>query len=292
MTRWLALAIAMAALLAAACGGSSSAKTYSGLYISLGDSVAAGNGASDRATTSFVALLAADEGGLETANLAVAGATTGDVIEKQLPQATDAARGKKLAFITISIGGNDLAALIPNTSCQLDPLPASCPLDDELAKVEANLDTIMKRLRAVDGRTPIVLLLYPNFFSGTGHAFEAPAARVLPRFDEVIARVRGEVPAHGRGARRAAVRRARCPADARARPRVRPAPERRGASRARRRVRRGAAAGQVEAPLCDRGTTGGVAHPAENHPARRRTTWSGFAGRTAGAAIPRASRLR
>lgn len=190
--RWMALVLAMALMLATACGGSSTAKSYSGLYISLGDSVAAGNGASDRATTSFVALLAKDEGGLETANLAVAGATTGDVIEKQLAQAAEAARGKKLAFITISAGGNDLAALIPNTSCQLDPLPASCPLDDELAKVEANLDTIMKRLRAVDGRTPIVLLLYPNFFSGTGHPFEAPASRVLPRLDDVIARVAGK----------------------------------------------------------------------------------------------------
>ncbi len=188
--RWMAPLVVLAAMLAvAACGGSSAARTYSGLYISLGDSVAAGNGASDRATTSFVALVAKDEGGLETANLAVASATTGDVFEKQLPQAADAARGRKLAFITISAGGNDLATLIPNTSCQLDPLPASCPLDDALAKVEANLDAIMKRLRAIDGRTPIVLLLYPNFFSGTGHVFEAPAARVLPRLDDVIARV-------------------------------------------------------------------------------------------------------
>ncbi len=188
MTRWGALLL-MLAFVATACGGSSAAKTYSGLYISLGDSVAAGNGASDRATTSLVALLAKDEGGLDTANLAVAGATTGDVIEKQLPQAADASRGKKVAFITISAGGNDLAALIPNTSCQLDPLPASCPLDEELAKVESNLNTIMQQVRKIDGRTPIVLLLYPNFFSGTGHPFEAPAGRVLPRLDEVIARV-------------------------------------------------------------------------------------------------------
>jgi lysophospholipase L1-like esterase len=187
--RWITAAVACVAIVATACDGSSAAKTYSGLYISLGDSVAAGNGASDPAVTSFVALLARDEGGIETANLAVAGATTSDVIEKQLSHATEAARGKKLAFFTVSAGGNDLAALIPNTSCQLDPLPASCPLDDELAKVETNLDTIMKQLRKIDGRTPIVLLLYPNFFSGTGHVFEAPAARVLPRLDEVIARV-------------------------------------------------------------------------------------------------------
>ena len=33
---------------------------------------------------------------------------------------------------------------------------------------------------------PIVLLAYPNFFSGTGHAWEAPASRVLPRLDDVV----------------------------------------------------------------------------------------------------------
>ncbi len=189
MTRWLALLLVLLSVLASACGGSSSARTYSGLYVSLGDSIAAANGASDGASTSFVALLAAEEGGLETANLAVAGATTNDVIGRQLPRVVDAARGKKLAFITISAGGNDLAALIPNTTCQQDPLPPSCPLDEALAGVEANLDAILKRLRASYASTPIVLLLYPNFFSGTGHAFEGPAARVLPRLDEVIARV-------------------------------------------------------------------------------------------------------
>jgi lysophospholipase L1-like esterase len=47
----------------------------------------------------------------------------------------------------------------------------------------------MKQLRAAYPKTPVVLLLYPNFFSGTGHPFEAPAERVLPRLDEVIARV-------------------------------------------------------------------------------------------------------
>jgi lysophospholipase L1-like esterase len=187
--RSMTASLVLLAAFAAACGGSSSARTYSGLYVSLGDSVAAGNGASDPASTSFVALLAADEGGLQTANLAVEGATTSDVIDRQLPRIGDAAGSRKLAFITIAVGGNDLAALIPNSTCQQDPLPASCPLDDELKKVEANLDTIMKRLRASYASTPIVLLLYPNFFSGTGHAFEAPASRVLPRLDEVIARV-------------------------------------------------------------------------------------------------------
>ncbi len=191
ITRPLALALAMlaAAAIAGCGGGSASEAPYEGLYLSLGDSVAAGSGATDASSTSFAALVAKDAGSIEIANLAVAGATTRDVIEKQLPRAETAAGGRKLAFITVSVGGNDLAALIPNTTCQQDPLPASCPLEPALSQVEADLDALMKQLRAAYPKTPVVLLLYPNFFSGTGHPFEAPAERVLPRLDEVIARV-------------------------------------------------------------------------------------------------------
>ena len=81
----LAAALVVPAL-AAACGGSSkkAAPAYSGLYISLGDSIAAGNGASDPARTSFVALLAHDEGDLPVLQLAKAGATTQDVLDTQM----------------------------------------------------------------------------------------------------------------------------------------------------------------------------------------------------------------
>jgi lysophospholipase L1-like esterase len=187
------IAAATAAAMVGGCGGSQS-KRYDGVYLSLGDSVAVGNGASDRASTSFAALIARDEGDLALVNLAVAGSTTTDVIQKQLPQIDATLPGRKTAFITISVGGNDLAALIPNATCQQDPLPASCPLDESLASVGRNLDRIMKTLREQQPDTPIVLLLYPNFFSGTGHAFEAPAGRVLPRLDDVLAGVAAKYP--------------------------------------------------------------------------------------------------
>ena len=181
-------ALVLAASAAAACSGSSE-KTYRGTYIALGDSIAAGNGASDKASTSFVADLARDEHLDDVRNLAVAGSTTQDVIDTQLPDAVAAIKAGDVGLITIAVGGYDLAALIPNASCQEDPLPASCPLDEALADVEARLDRILGALRDADGNVPIVLLLYPNFFSGTGHPFEAPAGRVLPRLDEVIGRV-------------------------------------------------------------------------------------------------------
>ena len=114
----------------------------------------------------FAALLARDEGGLSLTNVAVAGATTRDVIDEQLPRAI--ADKPKLAFVTISAGGNDLAALIPNTSCVQDPLPGVVPARSRARGRQSNLDEIMKTLRAAYPDTPIVLLLYPNFFSGTG----------------------------------------------------------------------------------------------------------------------------
>ena len=189
-----AVALAVAAivvLFTAACGGSSKngGPAYRGLYVSLGDSIAAGNGASDPARTSFVGLVAHDEGDLPVLQLAKAGATTQDVLDTQMRPALDAIASKKIAFITISIGGNDLAALVPNSSCTQAPLPSSCPLDSTLAAVEHNLTLIMGQLRAADANVPIVLLAYPNFFSGTGHPFEAPATRVLPKLDDVIRHV-------------------------------------------------------------------------------------------------------
>src|SRR5262245_52161123 len=70
------------------------------VYVSLGDSVAAGNGASDAATTSFAALVAADEE-VELHNVAKAGATTGDVIAHQLPDVLPILGSGRVRFITI-----------------------------------------------------------------------------------------------------------------------------------------------------------------------------------------------
>ncbi len=188
------LAAAVVLSTGATCRRADGTKVYTGVYVSIGDSIAAGNGSSDPKTTSFVADIAHDEGGLETLNAAVSGATTTDVIEKQLPSVLGTTADADLAFITISAGGNDLAGLIPNSSCIQDPLPASCPLDQALRSVDANLRAIMTSLRAAHPDTPVVLLAYPNFFSGTGHPFEAPAARVLPRLDDVIRDVASSYP--------------------------------------------------------------------------------------------------
>jgi lysophospholipase L1-like esterase len=164
---------------------SSSGESKRDVYVSIGDSIATGNGASDPPSTSFAALLAAREE-VSLHNLAVAGATTQDVLDAQLGRALVPIQADRAAFVTISVGGNDLATLIPNGECVEDPVPASCPLDEALATVEANLSSIVAYIRDANSRVPIVLLAYPNLFSGTGHAWEAPAGRVLPALGGVV----------------------------------------------------------------------------------------------------------
>jgi lysophospholipase L1-like esterase len=164
---------------------SSSGEATRDVYVSIGDSIAAGDGASDPESTSFAALLAAREE-VSLHNVAASGATTQDVLDDQLARALVAIEAGRVAFVTISAGGNDLAALIPNAACVEDRPPAACPLDDSLARVEANLEQIVRYIRDADTRVPIVLLAYPNLFSGTGHTWEAPAGRVLPRLGDVM----------------------------------------------------------------------------------------------------------
>ena len=167
---------------------SSSDASSRDIYVSIGDSIAAGSGATEPRLYGFAAQLAAREE-VTLHNLAIPGATTEDVMRDQLGSSLVSIQTGQVAFVTISAGGNDLAGLIPNAACVEEPLPAACPLEETLATVEANLDTIVKFIRDANTRVPIVLLAYPNFFSGTGHAWEAPAGRVLPRLAEIVREV-------------------------------------------------------------------------------------------------------
>ena len=176
--------------LLSACGddASTSEESMGAVFLSLGDSVAAGNGASDPGAGSFAALAAQDLR-LDLENLAVAGKSTQDVIDEQLPEVAASVRDRQVGLVTLSAGGNDLAALIPNASCVEDPLPATCPLEATLDELAVRLEAILTSLRAAYPDAPIVLLSYPNFFSGTGHVFEAPAGRVLPRLGQRLGEI-------------------------------------------------------------------------------------------------------
>jgi lysophospholipase L1-like esterase len=195
LLRLLAGVVPVALAGAAACGDSSP-RVYTGRYISLGDSIAQGQGASDPAL-GFVELLARDEGNLAVDNLAVGGATTRDVIDRQLPPVLPPAYGGQPAFITISAGFNDVGELLAVPACGQDPAPPACALDDALGRVEENIGEIMRKLRLAYPKTPVVVLLYPNFFSGTGGSWEASAHVVLARLDAALRRVAARYPHTG-----------------------------------------------------------------------------------------------
>jgi lysophospholipase L1-like esterase len=176
------------------------------LYLALGDSLSAGNGASDRSRTSFVALITQALGdGYEVLNLGVPGHTSDDLINKQLSRAvseiqarqTDGIPGNETAAITLEIGGNDLLNLYTSLV-----LPGTCPsvpeslqrpqcvdgLRNALDHYRPNLEQILDALKAADPNVPIFLETLYNPFSGGASnldqigalALEGQAGTVFP----------------------------------------------------------------------------------------------------------------
>jgi len=188
------------ALGAVACGGTSATKAGvlsdmqpGGVYLALGDSIAAGQGASSRVTASYVVLLAKAvreqaDSSLVLRSLAVDGHTTQDLIDLELPTALDALRARDVRLVTVTIGGNDLYQYAAYPDCLPDPSVAGCPLKAGLSGVEERLDRILGDLRAAGPDVTIVIEDYPNLFSGSGHAFEHGAMVAFGLLDDVIDR--------------------------------------------------------------------------------------------------------
>jgi lysophospholipase L1-like esterase len=200
---WLLCILILLGAAFVACGGSSSGVTRAGLlpddatggvYLALGDSIAFGIGASDAERTDYVALVAEglrDRFGdaLEVETLAVPGHTTQDLIDEQLEPAVTRLRQGDVRLVTISIGGNDLNQYAAHAACVQDPTDPECPLVAGLQEVEARLDQIVAALREAGPETALVVVVYPNLFSGTGHPLEGVATQAFDLLDEVIVRV-------------------------------------------------------------------------------------------------------
>ena len=194
MRRFLILlgGLILSAALAAPAAASGSSQT---LYIALGDSLAWGDGASVPERNGYVPRLAtylrgAPHGDADTlVNLAVRGATTGDLLAGQLPDALAliADPATDTSVVTLSIGGNDLLDLIndPSDPCLVDISSPACQQLLFLAMngVATNMPIILSSLQAAladdPGSDSVLVLLPYNAFSGTGHPLEAVIAQVM-----------------------------------------------------------------------------------------------------------------
>ena len=150
------------------------------LYLSLGDSLAAGRGASDASRKSWVALTIQGLGdGYELLNLGVPGHDSDDLINKQLDRAVneitsrlnEGMPGNETAAITLEIGGNALLALYEDLV-----LTGLCPSVVEGLKIQEcvdrlhgaldhyrpNLEHILDALKAADPNVPIFLMTLYN----------------------------------------------------------------------------------------------------------------------------------
>ena len=154
---------------------SPSAVTEGGVYVALGDSLAAGYqpGGTELRETAYPALTAgrlAGEGPeLGVENLGCSGETTTSLVEggkcdfaegSQLAQAESVLeqRGDDVALVTIDIGGNDLLRCVRG-GAEVD---TAC-VADGVQTVEKNLPTILGRLRAAAGDdVPVLVLGYYN----------------------------------------------------------------------------------------------------------------------------------
>ena len=158
-------------------------------YLALGDSVAAGVGAS-RPELGYVPLVAdalrsarqCGTGGTlsclrEAVDLSVGGATTTTLIATQLPAATallqqrnsNATPDDDVRLITLTVGGNDLFQPVI-AACQ-DPTAPACTttVATQLQQVAANYAIILGRLRAAAGRdTTIAVTTYYNGLAAPG----------------------------------------------------------------------------------------------------------------------------
>jgi lysophospholipase L1-like esterase len=164
------------------------------LYLALGDSLAAGEGATNPHRLGYVGLLDSFLQ-LSLTNLAVRGETSSTFISHgQLKAAlkTITNPGKDVQLVTLDIGGDDLFNLImPGGPC-VDPTTSACTtaFGNTLTIFAENYTAILEALTSALGDDfpdkNILVMTYYNPFSGTGSIYEAPVDQALLGTDGTI----------------------------------------------------------------------------------------------------------
>ena len=168
------------------------------LYLALGDSLAAGVGASNPTVTGYVPQLyellrqqlACQPAGrpscrsLALRNLGVGGATSTTLLATQLPAAVAELQARNhdpnphndVQVVTIDIGGNDVFGVV--SSCAAGPTPECAALiQARLQSFAVNLTQILGQLRAAAGAdTVIIAMTYYNPLPSCRLASLAPLA--------------------------------------------------------------------------------------------------------------------
>jgi lysophospholipase L1-like esterase len=170
------------ALGAASAGRSATADSDHPVYLALGDSVAAGVGASRPATTGYVPQLherlrvGLDCGGdgdcdaLELRSLAVSGSTTWGLMAQQLPKALvelttrnrDGRPGNDVRVVTVTIGGNDVFhPVVAACRGRLESSICQRTIDAQLTQVAVNLRVTLRALYLAGGAdTTLAVMTY------------------------------------------------------------------------------------------------------------------------------------
>jgi lysophospholipase L1-like esterase len=184
---WVAAALAVGTPAAAA-----SSQT---LYVSLGDSLAWGDGASAPSLTGYTALLAdyfagVPHGGAKAwTNLGVRGETTASFLEGQLGAAFAAIGdpGTDARVVTVSLGGNDVGALLNDVTdpCVQDPSSLECrgmvaaALQGAAQRYPIVLGSIAAALGGDEGDEHVYVMTVFNPFGGLGAPYEDAVDAVL-----------------------------------------------------------------------------------------------------------------
>lgn len=137
-------------------------------FLALGDSLAAGVGASDPTTTGYVPLfhqflLAEVSEDTVLINLGHSGDTSSTLISHgHLAAALTQIGSGDVTVVSVDIGGNDFSALLPICSEGLT-LPCLTAVNDTFATFSNNFDFILDELRmAMDLDAPIIVMTYYN----------------------------------------------------------------------------------------------------------------------------------
>jgi lysophospholipase L1-like esterase len=171
-----------------------------GVYLALGDSVAAGIGATAPDQQGYVArvfdALRTNGGGITAlSNLAIPGEDTSSFINGgQLDRAVAAIADPQsnVQVVSLSMGANDFLRLLAGGPCVADPTGPACQelVARSMATFAQNYPIILQRLTdalATRGNGGMLFVhTYYNPFSGTGTAFEGPVDLALQGSDGTI----------------------------------------------------------------------------------------------------------